>query len=94
MSAFHPPRPRVGDVAEDATEGVQGMPAARERLGRHLELAHGEVVQGGEGLVQVLVHRIAHSSTPLSRLRFAGESSAFASSARTSRSSRASLPFA
>jgi hypothetical protein len=42
----------------------------------------------------VRVDRIAHNSTPLSKLRFAGESSALASTTRISRSSRASLPFA
>jgi hypothetical protein len=34
----------IGDVAKDAAEGVQGMPAARERLGCGVELAHGQVV--------------------------------------------------
>ena len=41
----------------------------------------------------MVIDGIAHSSTPLSKLRFAGESSALAISTRTSRSSRASLPF-
>jgi hypothetical protein len=50
------------------------------------------VSERGERLGDVLVD--GHSSMPSRRLRFAGDSSACASKAMTSRSSRASFPFA
>jgi hypothetical protein len=82
---------RVGHVTEDAGEGAQAVFPALERPGRQVGLAHGEVVQGGEGVVQVLVDGFAHGSA-LSSRAVAGESSALESSTITSRSSWASLP--
>jgi hypothetical protein len=79
-----------GCITEDARELAQLVPPAPEHRGDRLELAQGNVGQGGEGSVQVLVDGVACSSTPSSRLRFSGESSALARSTRTSRSLRAS----
>ena len=50
---------RIGGVAEDGGELPQPIPAALERLSRRLKLAHGYVIQGGEGLVQMLVDVVA-----------------------------------
>jgi hypothetical protein len=40
------------------------MPLRSEHFGRRVEFSHCEVVQGGEGIVQMLVDGLAHSSTP------------------------------
>ena len=47
----------IGDVTKDAGVLAQPVPPALERLGRRMELAAGDVVEGGEGLVQMLVDR-------------------------------------
>jgi len=85
--------PGVGDATKDAGEVVQRAPHTN-RIRRRFELARGQVVQGGKGLVEMLVDGIAHSSTPLRRLKFAGATSAFARTVSASRNSRASFPFA
>jgi len=80
----------MGDATEDAGEYVQRVSPAPDRLGRRLKLAHGQVIQGGEGRVQVLVDRrlaLLHRSMPWSKSRLPGASSAFESSTRISRSS-------
>jgi hypothetical protein len=70
----------VGNAAEDAGEGEQRVSPAADGLGSRLELTERNVVQGGDGLVEMLV-ACAHRSTPRSSLRFAGETSAPARSA-------------
>jgi hypothetical protein len=67
----------VGNAAEDAGEGEQRVSPAADGLGSRLELTERNVVQGGDGLVEMLV-ACAHRSTPRSSLRFAGETSAAA----------------
>jgi hypothetical protein len=86
---------RVGNIPEDAREPSQAIAPALKGVGRCVQLARAHVGERGERLGEVPVDRIARqSSTPRRSSRFAGTSSALASSARTLRSSRASLPFA
>jgi hypothetical protein len=84
------PSPLRCDLVEDARELTQAVLPPAEALSGRLELPRADLVERIQRFGDVVRHR----STPASSSRFAGASSALASSARTSRSSRASLPLA
>jgi hypothetical protein len=59
----------LGDVTKDACKRAPAVPAALKRLRRRLQLAHGEVVQGSDRLVQTRVDEIADGQAKAPPLR-------------------------